>query len=132
VNASRRFRRSHRPGGVAEHLGSGGTPESATFLGRVSNWPTLRIEADGRRITMRSTGDDRVVGRLEPKTGRLDVEVPAEVAAELVRAHPELRRRPGGVRAQLGEPGGIERGEQLMLRRITVARNAAQMRNASP
>jgi hypothetical protein len=132
VNASRRFRRSHRPGGAAEQLSSGGTPESATFLGRVSNWPTIRMEADGRRVTMRSTGDDRVVGRLEPRTGRLDFEVPADVAAELVRAHPELRRRPGGVRAQLGEPGGVERGEQLMLRRITVARNAAQLRNASP
>jgi hypothetical protein len=36
------------------------------------------------------------------------------------------------VRALLGDPGGVARGEQLMLRRVTVERNAAQMRNASP
>ena len=132
MNASRRFRRSHRSGGVVEQLGAGSTPASATLLGRVANWPTVRVEIDGRRVTMRSTCDDRVVGRLDPHTGRLDVEVPADVAAELVRAHPELRRRPGGVRAQLDVPGGVERGEQLMRRRITIERNAAQLRNASP
>jgi hypothetical protein len=110
----------------------GATPEAATFLDRVSTWPTIRVDADSRRATMRSTRDDRVVGRLDLRTGRLDVEVPADVAAELIRAHPELRRRPGGVRAHLGDEGGVERGQQLLLRRITVQRNAAQLRHASP
>jgi hypothetical protein len=108
-----------------------GHPEALEdLLDRVAAWPSIRIDRNGRRATLR----DRiagVIGNLDLRTASLVVDVPWDMVGALGDLAPPA---PGeaGVRLEVLDEDRSRTAIALLRWRTEIERFAPQYRNASP